>query len=207
MRSVRTLLAWLLTLVMTFAGPAASIAECLSCPPDCPMHARATSVGAERGAQHDGHGAHDAALHDPHGGHGAAAHAAHEHAAHGASQHAAHGPSQHAAHQDGHAAQHALHADADAASQHDGHGASGDCHREHGRPLDAARSTDDGPCISGTCGHMDPSIARVLPVGVVAQPPAVVPVLDAIPLVVVATPSSTRVADDPPTQPPRQLLS
>ncbi|MEW6272333.1 MAG: hypothetical protein AB1689_23875 [Thermodesulfobacteriota bacterium] len=153
---MRALFVWLLALAVLLAAPAASLAECLRCPPDCPMHVRRAPV-ADDGAS-------------PHGTHHA-----------------------------GHEAEHAAHGDAHAASA----GGQGDCHRK----ADAAPRPGDGPCISGTCGHMDASLARVLPEAVLARPRVLAPVVAGAPLLVAATPPATRAADEPPTEPPRALPS
>jgi hypothetical protein len=50
MRTLRAVLVWLVALAVLLAGPASSLAECLRCPPDCPMHAR-----AERADEHSEH--------------------------------------------------------------------------------------------------------------------------------------------------------
>jgi hypothetical protein len=68
MRTLRAVLVWLVALAVLLAGPASSLAECLRCPPDCPMHARRASVEPAHGDEpaavaaraHGGHDVHAA---------------------------------------------------------------------------------------------------------------------------------------------------
>lgn len=144
--------AWIVALAVLLAGPIGSLAECLRCPPDCPMHAAAAArAGGDAG--HDGHEGHGS-----HAGDDTAIHAG------GAS-----GPKK--------------------------------CHESPA----AAPRPEDGPCLSGVCGHMDPSLARVLPDGVLARPKPLAPSLiaSAGPAGCPAIPA--RLPSAPPTEPPRSL--
>ena len=74
----------------------------------------------------------------------------------------------------------------------------------HEAPAPAPKP-EDGPCLSGVCGHMDPSLARVLPDGVLARPKPLAPILlaSAGPPACPAMPA--RLPSAPPTEPPRSL--
>lgn len=152
----RVICAWIVIVAVLLAGPVGSLAECLRCPPDCPMHAAAV----ERDADDQSDARPDAAAH-------------HEHGAHG-----------------GHGAAH----EADAAKPKK-------CHEA---PAPAPKP-DDGPCLSGVCGHMDPSHARLLPEGVLGRPKPLAPAL----VTELATTDDASApaarAVPPPTEPPRPL--
>lgn len=151
--------AWIVALAVLLAGPIGSLAECLRCPPDCPMHAAAVARGGG-GAGHDEHDGHDG--HEGHRGHAGADTAIHA-------------------------------GDASEPKK---------CHDESQEP---APRPEDGPCLSGVCGHMDPSLARVLPDGVLARPKPLAPILiaSAGPPACPAMPA--RLPSAPPTEPPRSL--
>lgn len=187
MARLRQLCTWVVVLTLVLASPVASLGECLRCPPDCPMHLRAAEADAD--------GAHGA-----HAGHGA--HAVQRDAIDAATVHADHQPSvvdAHAHHGSG--VQHG-----ESAPEQRADGGAKRCHQTSddaapAPPIDPA----DGPCISGTCGHMDFSLARVIPDGVLSRPGALAPVLIAV------TPAPSRDASHPvlpsapPTEPPRAL--
>lgn len=164
MRVLRSLLAAVMALAILLAAPAASLAECLRCPPDCPMHA-VRDDGDVEAAKGDAPG-----------------HAGVEHAHHRAS------PGN-----DGRDAGHAAHAAGDARD--------GDCHRA------PARDREQGPCLSGVCGHMDPSLAVALPPGVMPLAGTLVPsrVVAPSPRGIERAPRSR--SAEPPTKPPRFLLA
>lgn len=224
MSPLRRLCVWITALAVLLAGPAASLAECLRCPPDCPMHApkveRDHDASGDGGDGHDHHAHHGGGVqradadHAGHGGHG-------DHAEHVAATQPEAAHDQHAHHgggrPDGEASgsgtsvastddthDDAKHATGDHAAHHGGDDQK-DCHRADAPA--APRAPDEGPCISGVCGHMDVSIARVLPEGVIARPGPLAPELASIftPLAPVARPSLLPAA--PPTEPPRSLLA
>lgn len=171
MRRRRAICAWIALLAVLFAGPVGSLAECLRCPPDCPMHA--ASVEGASGDQPD-------PAHHAHHGHGTEGV---ETAARG---------DVHAAHADAHAGHHS---DGDGTPE----GGRKKCHEA---PAPAPKP-GDGPCLSGVCGHMDPSHARLLPDGVLRRPKPLAPVLlTSLPSPPDATPPAAREVA-PPTEPPR----
>jgi len=182
---MHSICAWLLAVAIVLAGPLASLGECLRCPPDCPMHA--PRMERELG---DGTGA---------GGH----------------DHHAHGGGAAAAQPDATAAQGAVHGDHHAAhaapAQEDGTRAGSTaagrkkCH-DAGAPEPAPKPAE-GPCISGACGHMDVSIARALPEGVLVRPGARAPELLGAATPPLTTAQPALVALEPPTEPPRTLLA
>jgi len=150
----RVICAWIVIVAVLLAGPVGSLAECLRCPPDCPMHAAA--VERDAGDQPDAEAHHD------HHGHGGA----------------------HLAPADG--------------------AGSAKPKKCHEAPAPAPKP-EDGPCLSGVCGHMDPSHARLLPEGVLGRPKPLAPAL----VTELATSDDACVpaarAVPPPTEPPRAL--
>jgi len=161
----RVICAWIVIVAVLLAGPVGSLAECLRCPPDCPMHAAA--VERADGDQPD------AAAHHEHHGHGGAHLATAAHDGRGAG------------------------ATADGAD-------SAKPKKCHEAPAPAPKP-DDGPCLSGVCGHMDPSHARLLPEGVLGRPKPLAPVLvTELAATDDASAPSAR-AVPPPTEPPRAL--
>jgi len=180
MRRTRVICVWIVIVAVLLAGPVGSLAECLRCPPDCPMHAAAVErAAADRP---------DAAAHHDHHGHGE-------------------GPLAFADHGAGHAA--------DAHAEHHGHGAGatagGALDADSAKPRKCHESSqpvpkpEEGPCLSGVCGHMDPSHARLLPDGVLGRPKPLAPVLvtDLAALHDGTAPAARAVP--PPTEPPRAL--
>jgi hypothetical protein len=149
MRALRHVAVWLVALAVLFAGPVATLGECLRCPPDCPMHVQRDAAQRDASAVHAHHAA----------------------------------PAVHA--------EHARHAVATADD---------DCHRAQ-----PAQRDEDGPCLSGVCGHMDPSLARTLPDGVLVRPGAPTPRLAPFGVAREPVVRAAGLLPEPPTEPPRPL--
>lgn len=121
-------------------------------------------------------------------GHGSAPrdHAHEDHAQHGLAHPGGHG-----------AAQDTVGAPPQVAAAH--HAGARRCHEA------PAPEPEDGPCLSGVCGHMDPSLARALPDAVLFRPALLAPRLLEAQQARAAAPSLASLPSPPPTEPPRPL--
>ena len=104
------------------------------------------------------------------------------------------------------------HAQHGAAAAHAAHETSGHAAHEGAAPTDAkpchetpAPEPEEGPCLSGVCGHMDVSLARLLPDGVLVGPGALAPVLIPDPPAGRGHTLRTLLPSAPPTEPPRTV--
>jgi len=98
-------------------------------------------------------------------------------------------------------AHHGGHGDDAVAAAHAVAPADHDCHRA------PAPAESEGPCLSGVCGHMDPTLARALPDGVLRRPSAVAPGLACDPVAPAPAARPMGRAPEPPTEPPRSRLA